>query len=824
MRINKLKVGRFRNFKNPVELDFKPGITLIKAKNEGGKTTLRRAFATALYGDPKSTSQGYKDLRSWGEDDMYEISIEFSSNGKDYRLIRDFETKSSTLIDLKNKKKISDKKKINEVLAEHLGLPTAGLFTKTVCFSAEELSNVKNAEDLRSRLEEKLSGVEGVSVAGLITQIDKELAYLNKGLKRHAKDPGPIKQYADQLDSLKQSYQKIDQEVKSNEKNLIEFYKVCAEIKTTEEQLQIKRKAYEKCEEYKNAKKTHDEVKEKFKYYNTTLEKRKTLEKQSKKLLEEVKKITERGSALRDAIDKMQPVLDAAAAVETTQKQVETLQAIIGKITEANKAVEDAEKNLARCIEVDKADLTRSEELNTKIQSLKLAGEGQGFKIEIKPLANIEPEIVVDEMPQAWKPGRPVEAGAEVLITFPGVAELRIENKNTQAAENIRSERQATRELNEIFKKYQVKSYGELVTLKNNWEAAGQVVKQKQTALNTLLDGKKLEDYHNELKELETTIAKNEEKIKAALPGVQAAIKKVEPELDFSGDLVTLIKEKKPLYEKERENLVTEYNDKNGSYREKTGLLNDLPPEEELEAGKKDWAARVYYAEAALEKIKLPGIDVEKIARLEGEIGNLENKLKSLNNYKNRLEILISSNKYGVEDLEDLKDEIENTEKCLKEYIQKAKVLNLVKELFEEARNKTLAKISESISNDVVNYFKELTEGRYEKVELNPAGLEIQVYSDGKGGYLDIDKDMSTGTRDQLYLATRLAMVPAAANGEKPPLFLDDSLVYFDPDRRDKAFNILKQLSKEHQIFIFSCHDYYDKLADDVVNLTLVNP
>lgn len=817
--IKKLRASKFRNFKDTVEFEFKPGITLIKAKNEGGKTSLRRAFATAFYGDPKSTGQGYKDLMSWGEDGMYEISVEFSSGGSEYRLTRDFEARSSTLIDLKKNKKISDKKKISEIVAEHLGLPTENLFAKTVCFSAEELSRVENAEDLRSRLEEKLSGVEGVSVAGLIAQIDKELAYLNKGFKRHAKEPGPIKHYKDKLDRLKQSYREIEQEVASNEKYLIKFNDVCAEIKTAEEKLRVKRKAYEKCEEYKNAKKAHDEAKEKFNYYHKTLEKRNALTKESEELLKEINMIKERGAALRDAIDKMQQVLDAAAAVETMQKQIETLKATAGRITEASKALEDVEKNLAGCIEVKKADLEKSEQLNTKIQSLKLAGEGQGFKIDIKLLGNIAPEIITDEIPRAWEPGRPVEAGAEALIIFPGVAELRVENKNTQAAENIKNERQAARELNEILGKYGVKNYGELAALNSARETACQEVKQKQTALNTLLDGKKPEDYSNELKALEKTMSESEEKIRASLPGVLAAMKKLEPEVDFNGDIASLIKEKKPAYEKEREDLAAEYSEKLGAYREKTGVLNDLPPGDELAAGKEEWGARVFYTEAALKKIKLPGMDIEKIAQLEEEISSLQERLESLRAEQTRLEIMISSSKYGAEHLEDLEEEIENTGKLLNKYLKREKVLQKVKELFEEARNKTLAKISESISNDLRSYFEELTGGRYRRVEINPAGLEIQVHSDDKGGCLDIDKEMSTGTRDQIYLAARLAMVPAAANGKKPPLFLDDSLVHFDRDRREKAFNILKQLSKEHQIFIFSCHDYYDDLADHVVNL-----
>jgi uncharacterized protein YhaN len=125
------------------------------------------------------------------------------------------------------------------------------------------------------------------------------------------------------------------------------------------------------------------------------------------------------------------------------------------------------------------------------------------------------------------------------------------------------------------------------------------------------------------------------------------------------------------------------------------------------------------------------------------------------------------------------------------QYEEKAKVLTTVKSLYEEARKNTLIKMAESLGTRIEEYVKELTDGRYKKVEVSPDGLSIQVYSDEKGDFVDIDKELSTGTRDQIYLAARLAMIPTAANGRKPPLILDDSLVYFDSNRRYRAFDVV---------------------------------
>jgi uncharacterized protein YhaN len=49
------------------------------------------------------------------------------------------------------------------------------------------------------------------------------------------------------------------------------------------------------------------------------------------------------------------------------------------------------------------------------------------------------------------------------------------------------------------------------------------------------------------------------------------------------------------------------------------------------------------------------------------------------------------------------------------------------------------------------------------------------------------------------------------------PVILDDPLVHFDSERRENTRNLLKEVSKKHQALIFSCHDYYDDWADQMI-------
>jgi len=78
---------------------------------------------------------------------------------------------------------------------------------------------------------------------------------------------------------------------------------------------------------------------------------------------------------------------------------------------------------------------------------------------------------------------------------------------------------------------------------------------------------------------------------------------------------------------------------------------------------------------------------------------------------------------------------------------------------------------------------------------------------------------LSRGTVDQLYLAARLALLDLLYRDAKPPLLLDDPFVKFDPDRREQAIALCKEIAQNHQVLFFTCHDGYNAAADWAVEL-----
>ena len=105
-------------------------------------------------------------------------------------------------------------------------------------------------------------------------------------------------------------------------------------------------------------------------------------------------------------------------------------------------------------------------------------------------------------------------------------------------------------------------------------------------------------------------------------------------------------------------------------------------------------------------------------------------------------------------------------------------------------------------------YLSAITAGRYERLLLSDGDgdLTFKLRDASSRHPVTIDAPLSTGTREQAYLALRLAAVDQLdKDGERLPLFLDETLVNWDPARRDRGLALLACVARERQVFVFTC-------------------
>jgi uncharacterized protein YhaN len=114
--------------------------------------------------------------------------------------------------------------------------------------------------------------------------------------------------------------------------------------------------------------------------------------------------------------------------------------------------------------------------------------------------------------------------------------------------------------------------------------------------------------------------------------------------------------------------------------------------------------------------------------------------------------------------------------------------------------------------------FAKLTIGSFANLrdELNESGIPILLGVRPNDLEVSIDQ-MSDGTRDQLYLALRLATLEQyLRRGEPMPFVVDDILVGFDDNRTKVCLEVLAELAANTQVLVFTHHRRVVELAEEI--------
>lgn len=130
----------------------------------------------------------------------------------------------------------------------------------------------------------------------------------------------------------------------------------------------------------------------------------------------------------------------------------------------------------------------------------------------------------------------------------------------------------------------------------------------------------------------------------------------------------------------------------------------------------------------------------------------------------------------------------------------------LARELLVRARERYETHRQPEVIRRASSFFHRLTRGAYARVFAVAGEAGALKVHDVTGASFPAEK-LSRGTREQLFLAFRLALVEELSATRGPlPLILDDVLVNFDAERIRATLAVLKELSQRHQILALTCH------------------
>lgn len=157
----------------------------------------------------------------------------------------------------------------------------------------------------------------------------------------------------------------------------------------------------------------------------------------------------------------------------------------------------------------------------------------------------------------------------------------------------------------------------------------------------------------------------------------------------------------------------------------------------------------------------------------------------------------IGSRKLLLEHCERLKEERENI-------LWQLDAIRLAKEALQSANAELTGRMSPLINKLAQEYLTVLTNNKYTALQLY---TNFEASCRTQGSAVEMDRlRLSTGTRDQLYLALRLAVCKVLLDGKDGtvPLILDDPFITYDEERTACGMRLLRDIARERQVILLT--------------------
>ncbi|ASK60877.1 hypothetical protein CFK37_00960 [Virgibacillus phasianinus] len=139
----------------------------------------------------------------------------------------------------------------------------------------------------------------------------------------------------------------------------------------------------------------------------------------------------------------------------------------------------------------------------------------------------------------------------------------------------------------------------------------------------------------------------------------------------------------------------------------------------------------------------------------------------------------------------------------LAKVVKRWAVLKTAKEIVVETKNKYRDKYMSRIVEQTSDYFGILTNYAYLHVYAPKRDQVFQVESASRLRYT-VD-ELSQGTKDQLFIALRLAISEVMSDTHHMPFIIDDAFVHFDDIRSSRMMQLITSIAKNRQVLLFTC-------------------
>jgi uncharacterized protein YhaN len=209
---------------------------------------------------------------------------------------------------------------------------------------------------------------------------------------------------------------------------------------------------------------------------------------------------------------------------------------------------------------------------------------------------------------------------------------------------------------------------------------------------------------------------------------------------------------------------------------------------------------------------------------LPGHIQTCAEELEQVNQRTNELNQLVGEQRKELQRMDGsalAAQKAEQAEEKLSEIHRLAEQyarLRIATKVLEDEIERYRAENQDPILAIASSYFAQLTLNSFDglRTDLDDKGGQI-IVGLRNGGERVPAEGMSSGTRDQLFFALRLASLEYRLEyTQAMPFIVDDILINFDEDRSRAALQALNHLSQKNQVLLFSHHKHVAEMAESL--------
>ncbi|SHJ71539.1 exonuclease SbcC [Anaerobranca californiensis DSM 14826] len=799
MKIKEYSCSQFGALKN-IKIELKDGLNVILGPNEAGKSTVVEGIYATLFkgSNIKNKTKEDKDFlnrfKPLPTGDFFDGYLSLSKENGEYRVYKRWNKKPESKMELPDGTEIIDEDSIEKHLRKLLNFGENTY--KTIIFSKQQdlkravdliLKDQTIAEDISTFLRKVVMELDGVSVDKLRETIEKEYKELYERWNVQLDIPESNTRYKKGVGKILEKYYQLEDK-KGELKNCLTIEKRLEEIKEnlkvlTEEKENIlsKLKEYSKIEldiskraqiEPQITNLAENEKKLKEIALNWPAK-----EEEYKNLLREKTKIEEEVIKLNDELSNARKI-----------KEKEKLTSLLNKVKDGLIKLKELEENLISIPQITKEELQILEKLKNKIENIKTAI--RAGKMQSKILKSTVPVWVTkDFSPKSqYQINSLITAEGYLKIEFEGVGELEIQSGEFDFNQLKEEMEKNEKELKEKLKELKIANIEEGKVNKEMIDKLNKEIEKIKTSIDTLLNGESIQGLEEKVKSLENIkVSKSEEELEKALN---------EKRNDLYGVEVKMASLKNKLTEWAKEyqspdKLLDLVIEQKGKIHNLNQLLSQLAP---LPSDFQD----PNHFFLSLQRLR------EEEKKLEEQKSNLEKEYYSLERELPE----ISS--------EELEEEIKNLQKELQNLKVKGRRLQTIKRVFQEKLEEMDKNSFKPLEDSFRKYLAFLTDNRYQITEIKD-NLQVELKKGDTSMPIEL---LSTGTKDSVALALRLAIIEVLY-GENPGIIvLDDCLVDLDPSRKEKGIKLIQRFAEKNQVIFTTCNPQTaEELGGNIIKL-----